>query len=91
MEDLRSLLREFAGCGNQPRAMIADSRTIQSTPESGARAGCDGAKQRKESEVHAVVDTLGHLLALHVTAASEQERARVESGECSICVCLRVA
>jgi transposase len=28
--------------------------------------------------VHAAVDTLGHLLALHVTAASEQDRAQVE-------------
>jgi len=38
-EDLRSLLREFAGRGRQPTAMILDSRTLQSTPESGARAG----------------------------------------------------
>jgi len=28
--------------------------------------------------VHAAVDTLGHLLALHVTSASEQDRAQVE-------------
>jgi transposase len=28
--------------------------------------------------VHAAVDTLGHLLALHVTAANEQDRAQVE-------------
>jgi transposase len=28
--------------------------------------------------VHAAVDTLGHLLVLHVTAASEQDRAQVE-------------
>jgi transposase len=58
--------------------MIVDSRTLQSTPESGARAGYDGAKRRKGSKVHAAVDTLGHLLALHVTAASEQDRAQVE-------------
>jgi hypothetical protein len=58
--------------------MIVDSRTLQSTPESGARAGYDGAKRRKGSTVHPAVDTLGHLLALHVTAASEQDRAQVE-------------
>jgi transposase len=46
VEDLRKLLREFAG--------------------------------RKGSKVHAAVDTLGHLLALHVTAADEQDRAPVE-------------
>ena len=27
--------------------------------------------------VHAAVDTLGHLLALHVTPANEQDRAQV--------------
>jgi transposase len=77
VEDLRMLLREFAGRKAQPTAMILDSRTLQSTPESGARAGYDGAKRRKGSKVHAAVDTLGHLLALHVTAAGEQDRAQV--------------
>src|SRR6202049_2301681 len=78
VEDVRSLLREFAGRKPQPTAMIVESRALQSTPESGARAGYDGAKRRKGSKVHAAVDTLGHLLALHVTAASEQDRAQVE-------------
>jgi transposase len=78
VEDVRSLLREFAGRKSEPTAMIVDSRTLQSTPESGARAGYDGAKRRKGSKVHAAVDTLGHLLALHVTAASEQDRAQID-------------
>ena len=78
VEDLRVLLREFAGRKGQPTAMILDSRTLQSTPESGARGGYDGAKRRKGSKVHAAVDTLGHLLALHVTAANEQDRAQVD-------------
>lgn len=78
VEDLRILLREFAGRKGQPTAMTLDSRTLQSTPESGARGGYDGAKRRKGSKVHAAVDTLGHLLALHVTAADEQDRAQVE-------------
>jgi transposase len=78
VEDLRILLREFAERNGQPTAMILDSRTLQSTPESGARGGYDGAKRRKGSKVHAAVDTLGHLLALHVTAADEQDRAQVE-------------
>jgi hypothetical protein len=43
--------------------MILASRTIQSTLESGARAGYDGAKRRKGAKVHAAVDSLGHLLA----------------------------
>jgi transposase len=78
VEDLRSLLREFAGRKPLPTAMVVDSRTLQSTPESGARAGYDGAKRRKGAKVHAAVDTLGNLLALHVTAANEQDRAQVE-------------
>src|SRR3970040_828667 len=79
VNDLRVLLREHAGRNAQPSAMILDSRTLQSTPESGARAGYDGAKRRKGSKVHAAVDTLGHLLALHVTPANEQDREQVET------------
>ena len=50
---------------------------MQSTPESGARAGCDGYKRRKGSKVPVAVGTLGHLLALKITPANEQERAQV--------------
>ena len=61
-----------------PSAVILDSRTLQSTPESGHRAGYDGAKRKKGSKIHVAVDTLGHLLALHVTPADEQDRAQVK-------------
>jgi transposase len=57
--------------------VVIDSRTLQCRPESGARAGYDGAKRRKGSKVHIAVDTLGHLLALKVTAASEGDREQV--------------
>jgi transposase len=77
VHDLRLLLRLEAGRAGQPSAAILDSRTLQSTPESGGRAGYDGAKRRKGSKVHAAVDTLGHLLALHVTPADAQDRAQV--------------
>ena len=76
-EDLRLLLRMGVGRAAAPSAAILDSRTLQSTPESGARAGFDGHKKRKGSKVHAAVDTLGHLLAVKVTAANEQDRAQV--------------
>lgn len=75
--DLRELVRVASGKAPQPTAAILDSRTVQSTPSSGARAGYDGAKRRKGSKVHAAVDTLGNLLALHVTAASAQDREQV--------------
>jgi transposase len=77
VHDLRLVLRLQAGRKAQPSAAILDSRTLQSTPESGARAGYDGAKRRKGSKVHVAVDTLGHLLALHVTSADQQDRAQV--------------
>lgn len=77
VHDLRVVLRVGAGREAQPTAMVLDSRTLQSTPTSGARAGYDGAKRRKGSKVHAAVDTLGHLLALYVTPADAQDRAQV--------------
>jgi transposase len=77
VHDLRALLRLAEGREEQPTAAIFDSRTLQSSPESGERAGYDGAKRRKGSKTHMAVDTLGHLLALVVTAADEQDRAQV--------------
>ncbi len=77
VHDLRAVLRWADGRADDPTAAILDGRTVQSTPESGARAGYDGHKRRQGSKVHAAVDTLGHLLALHVTPANEQERHQV--------------
>lgn len=76
-DDLRAILRLAEGRKPQPTAAILDSRTLQSSPESGARSGYDGAKRKKGSKVHLAVDTLGHLLALHVTPANEQDRDQV--------------
>src|SRR5262249_19714015 len=78
-EDLRAVLRVAQGRAVQPSAVILDSRTLQSSPESGHRAGYDGAKRKRGSKVHIAVDTLGQLLALRVTAANEQDRAQVEA------------
>lgn len=78
VQDLRELLRLLAGRNEQPSAVILDSRTLQSTIESGHRAGYDGGKRKKGSKVHMAVDTLGQLLALHVTPANEQDRHQVQ-------------
>lgn len=75
--DLREMVRLALERGPHPTAIIMDGRTLQSTPESGGRAGFDGHKKKKGSKVHIAVDTLGHLLAIVTTPASEQERAQV--------------
>ncbi len=77
VHDLRRVRRLAEGREAEPTAAILDSRTLQSSPESGERAGYDGHKKRKGSKVHLAVDTLGHLLALLVTPANEQDRAQV--------------
>ncbi len=77
VRDLRMLLREIEGRAPAPSAAVIDSRTLQSGPESGGRAGYDGHKRKKGSKVHMAVDTLGQLLALVVTPADEGDRAHV--------------
>src|SRR5215208_3915722 len=51
VHDLRAVLRICAGRSPQPSAAIFDGRVMQSTPESGARAGYDGHKRKKGSKV----------------------------------------
>ena len=70
VHDLRLLIRAAAGRRPQPSVAIVDSRTLRSTVESGQRAGVDGQKGVRGSKVHAVVDTMGTLLALAVTPAN---------------------
>ena len=77
VRDLRMLIREIEGRMPHPRAAMLDSRTLQSTPESGGRAGYDGDKRRKGSQVHLAVDPLGQVLAIVVTPANEHDRAHV--------------
>ena len=75
--DLRILARVEQARNGEPTAIVIDSRTLQSTPESGHRAGQGGAKKRKGTKVHLAVDTLGHLLAVLTTPQGEQDRAQV--------------
>ena len=77
IDDLRLVLRLAAGRNAQPSAASFDSQTLQSTPESGSRAGYDGHKRKQGSELHLAVDTLGHRLALQVTPANEPDRTQV--------------
>jgi transposase len=62
VHDMRSVIRAGQGRAGQPRAVILDGRTLQSSCQSGERAGYDGYKRRRGSKVHMAVDTLGHLI-----------------------------
>jgi transposase len=77
VNDLRSVLRVAQQRQGQPGAVILDGHTLQSACESGPRAGYDAHRRKRGSKVHMAVDTLGLLLAVHITPASEQERAQV--------------
>ena len=66
--DLRSVIRVAQGC----QGGAAQSCSLGCTScENGPRAGYDGYKWRNDSKVHMAVDTLGHLLAVHITPANE--------------------
>lgn len=65
VHDLRVLIRVASG-RPLPPAAIFDARTVQSTAESGGRAGYDGHNRRKGSQTHLAVDTLGRLLAVQL-------------------------
>ncbi len=84
VQDLRAVLRLAdvdakggAGRGPHPSAVILDGTILQSTPESGHRAGYNGHKRKKGSKLHLAVDTLGQLLTLRVTPANVDERVEV--------------
>lgn len=79
VHDLRLALRVFNEREPAPTGAILDSRTLSSSPKSGSRAGYNGHKKRNGSKVHVAVDTLGHLLALKVTPANEDDRTQVEA------------
>ena len=75
--DLREVLRVVAGktgaaFGGHPGWTHSAVHAREWPPR-----GLRWLQAQKGSKVHAAVDTLGHLLALKVTAANEQERAQV--------------
>ncbi len=84
VRDLRVVLRSAAGRDPRPTATILDSRTLQSSVESGTRAGYDGGKRKRGSKVHLAVDTPGELLALHVSPANVQHRDAVAALAASV-------
>ena len=71
---LRTLVRSAEGKRPQPTAAILDSQSVKSAGHGGA-VGYDAAKRIKGRKRHLLVDTLGLVLGVAVTAASLAERA----------------
>jgi len=72
-ETLRGNLRVLEGRHRQPSAGIIDSQSVKTTDRGGAH-GFDSAKKVNGRKRHILVDTLGLLLAVVVTAANMQDR-----------------
>jgi putative transposase len=66
---LREAVRVHAGRDPHPSAAALDSQTVKAAPTGGHR-GYDGAKKINGRKRHILVDTLGLLIAVVVTAAS---------------------
>lgn len=70
---LRNLWRERENRAAAPTAAVLDAQSTRSSPQGGEH-GFDAGKKVKGRKRNLVVDTLGLLLALTVTAASVQDR-----------------
>jgi putative transposase len=72
-ETLRGDLRVLAGRNRQPSAALIDSQSVN-MPDRGGATGFESAKQSKGRKRPILVDTLGLLMAVVVTAARVQDR-----------------
>jgi len=70
---LRAQWREREGRDPMPSAAILDAQSTRHSPQGGT-SGYDAGKKVKGRKRHVLVDTLGLILAVSVTAASVQDR-----------------
>lgn len=81
---LRQQWRQRLGRSAEPSAAVIDSQSNRISPQGGT-SGYDAGKKVKGRKRHLVVDTLGLLLAVSVTAASVQDRDGALTAVASAC------
>ena len=71
---LRAWIRVSEGRPESPSEVILDSQSVATAPMVHRAVGFDAAKKTKGRKRHCVVDTLGMVMAVVITAASVTER-----------------
>ncbi|MBD2428876.1 transposase [Phormidium sp. FACHB-1136] len=71
---LRAWVRVSEGRPESPSEVILDRRSVAAAPMVHRAVGVDAAKKMKGRKHHGVVDTLGLMMAVVITAASVTER-----------------
>ena len=73
-DSIRGRVRQAAGRRAEPSGAVVDSQSVQTSEQGGVR-GYDAAKNVSGRKRHVLVDTLGLVLLVVVTAANAQDRA----------------